>query len=108
MAHISSDHHAGRTWGIKVQTLIVKSTGARFSYSLISAVTSKGHMRFMVTEGGVSSSVFIEFLKRLLIGTKDKIYLIEDNGPSHVSKKHVSSFSPYRRSSSYFICRPIL
>jgi hypothetical protein len=35
--------------------------------SLISAITSKGHMRFMVREtGGVNAEVFIEFLKRLL------------------------------------------
>lgn len=86
-AHIRSDHHAGRTWGVKGQTPVVESTGSRFSFSLISAVTAKGHMRFMVTESGVSSAVFIEFLKRLLVGAKNKIYLIVDNGPSHVSKK---------------------
>ena len=41
----------------------------------------------MVVEGGVNSTVFIEFLKRLLVGAKRKIFLIVDNGPSHVSKK---------------------
>ena len=33
--------------------------------SLISAVTARGHMRFMIKEkGGVNADVFIEFLKR--------------------------------------------
>lgn len=86
-AHIRSDHHAGKTWGIKGNTPIVKSSGARFSFSLISAITSKGHMRFMVKEGGVNSAVFIDFLKRLIAGAKKKIFLILDNGPSHISKK---------------------
>ena len=47
-AHIRSDHHAGRTWGKKGETPIVMATGARHGMSLISAITSKGHMRFMI------------------------------------------------------------
>ena len=85
-AHIRSDHHAGKTWGLKGKTPIVTTTGARFSFSLISAISSRGMMRFMVREGGVNSAVFIEFLKRLMAGAKRKIFLIIDNGPSHISK----------------------
>lgn len=86
-AHIRSDHHSGKTWGIRGETPIVKTTGARFSFSLITAVSARGLMRFMVIEGGVNSAVFIRFLKRLIAGAKRKIFLIVDNGPSHVSKK---------------------
>lgn len=87
-AHIRSDHHAGRTWGKKGETPIVMATGARHGMSLISAITSKGHMRFMVKEsGGVNADVFIEFLKRLLIGAKRRIFLIVDRGPAHRAKK---------------------
>jgi transposase len=87
-AHIRSDHHAGRTWGKKGETPVVLSTGSRHGMSLISAITSKGHMRFMIKEkGGVNSEVFIEFLKRLLAGAKRPIYLIVDRGPAHISKK---------------------
>jgi hypothetical protein len=74
-AHVRSDHHAGRTWGKVGETPIVATgTGARFGFSLISAITSKGHMRFMITEGGVNAGVFIEFLKRLLSGATQKRY----------------------------------
>jgi transposase len=87
-AHMRSDHHAGRTWGKKGETPIVASTGARYRMSLISAVTARGHMRFMVKEkGGVNADVFIEFLKRLMIGVKHKIFLIVDRGPAHVARK---------------------
>jgi transposase len=87
-AHIRSDHHAGRSWGKKGETPIVATTGARHGMSLISAITSKGHMRFMIKEkGGVDSGVFIEFLKRLLVGAKRAIFLIVDRGPAHISKK---------------------
>lgn len=87
-AHMRSDHHAGRTWGKKGETPVVESTGARYRLSLISAITSKGHMRFMIKEkGGVNASVFIEFLKRLLVGAKRTIFLIVDRGPAHRAKK---------------------
>src|ERR1700716_4267984 len=87
-AHMRSDHHSGRSWGKKGETPIVSSTGARYRMSLISAVTSRGHMRFMIKEkGGVNAEVFIEFLRRLMVGTKNKIFLIVDRGPAHVAKK---------------------
>jgi transposase len=87
-AHIRSDHHAGRTWGKKGETPVVATTGARYAMSLISAITSKGRMRFMVKEkGGVNADVFIEFLKRLLVGETRKIFLIVDRGPAHRAKK---------------------
>jgi transposase len=87
-AHMRSDHHAGRTWGKKGETPIVMSTGARYRMSLISAVTSRGHMRFMIKEkGGVNADVFIEFLRRLMVGSKNRIFLIVDRGPAHVARK---------------------
>ena len=56
--------------------------------SLISAITSRGHLRFMIVDkGGVNADVFIEFLKRLLAGAKRTIFLIVDRGPAHVSRK---------------------
>ena len=87
-AHMRSDHHAGRTWGKKGDTPVVLSSGARYRMSLISAVTSRGHMKFMIKEeGGVNADVFIEFLRRLMIGSKNSIFLIVDRGPAHVAKK---------------------
>jgi transposase len=87
-AHIRSDHHSGRTWGKKGETPIVTATGARHGMSLISAITSKGHMRFMIKEKGtVDADVFIEFLKRLVSGAKNKIFLIVDRGSAHRAKK---------------------
>jgi transposase len=87
-AHMRSDHHAGRTWGKRGETPVVLSTGARYRMSLISAVSSRGHMRFMIKEkGGVNADVFIEFIRRLLIGCDNKIFLIVDRGPAHIAKK---------------------
>src|ERR1022692_590817 len=86
-AHIRSDHHAGRTWSKKGETPIVETTGARHGMSLISAISSRGHMRFMIKQqGGVNAAVFIEFLKRLIAGAERTIFLIVDRGPAHIAR----------------------
>ena len=56
--------------------------------SLIPAISSRGHMRFMIKQkGGVNAAVFIEFLKRLMAGAEHEIFLIVDRGPAHIAKK---------------------
>jgi hypothetical protein len=77
--------------------------------SLLSAITSRGHMRFMIVEkGGVNAEVFIEFLKRLIAGAKRKVILIVDRGPAHIAKKKPRRSSRARTEScGCFICRPI-
>ena len=84
-AGIRSDHHVGTTWGIKGTTPIVKTTGARFSVNMISAITSKGKMRFMTYAGKMNASVFCQFLKRLIHNVSTKIFLILDGHPVHRS-----------------------
>jgi transposase len=91
-AHIRSDHHAGRTWGAKGATPIVQATGSRHGMSLMSAVSARGHMRFMIIDkGSVNADVLIEFLKRLIKGARREIFLIVDRGSAHRAKK-VSAF----------------
>jgi transposase len=87
-AHIRSDHHAGKTWGKRGQTPVVTTTGARYGMSLISAITAKGQMRFMIKEkGGVDADTFIDFLKRLVAGATRPIFLIVDRGTAHRARK---------------------
>src|SRR3974390_1602380 len=55
---------------------------------MVSAIPSRGHLRFMIIEkGSVNADVFIEFIKRLLVGAKRKIFLIVDGGSAHRAKK---------------------
>lgn len=85
-AGVRSDQHAGRTWGIKGKTPVVSSTGARFGMNLISAISPRGQMRFMVVTGRVGARETIQFIRRLLYGQKREIFLILDNHPAHKAK----------------------
>ena len=83
---VRSDFHSGTTWAPKGQTPIVRVTGARFSLNMISAISPRGTLRFMVVRGGVGAQVFITFLKRLLAGMDHPIFLIVDGHPAHRAK----------------------
>ena len=95
-AGVRSDCHAGTTWGVKGRTPVVRSTGHRSSVNMISAVSARGRLRFMLAEGRVNGAVFVEFLKRLLHNAKRPVFLILDGGSYHDSrlvKSYVSSWN---------------
>lgn len=83
---VRSDYHTGTTWGRKGSTPVVNSTGARFRFNLISAINNLGQMRFMLTDQNVNNEVYVEFLRRLLVGAKPPIFLVVDGHSVHRSR----------------------
>lgn len=86
-ASVRSDYHSGTTWAPRGKTPSVRTTGARFSVNMISAVSAKGKLRFMLTEGRLTGDVFVGFLKRLLHGAERPIFVITDRHPVHRSAR---------------------
>ena len=83
---LRSDHQAGRSYSPKGKTPVIEGTGQRFGCNVISTVTSRGSLRFMVFKRRFTAKVFIEFLGRLTRSTPGKVYLIVDGHPVHKSK----------------------
>lgn len=77
----------GKTWATRGKRPIVRTTGARFGFNAISAVSAKGELRFSIYEENFDGDVFIDFLNRLLDGVHGKITLIVDGHPVHKRKK---------------------
>jgi len=93
-AGVRSDCHAGTTWGARGKTPVVRSTGQRSSVNMISAVSARGHLRFMVVKGRVNGPVFVAFLQRLMHNAHRPIFLVLDGGSYHrgrVVKEYVAS-----------------
>lgn len=86
-AGVRSDYHAGTTWAPKGQTPVVKSTGARHSVNLVSAVTAQGALRFATYQGRFTAESFIDFCKRLLADSAGPVFLVVDGHPTHRAKK---------------------
>lgn len=83
---LRSDHVAGTSYAPLGQTPIVRATGQRFGCNMISAITNRGHLAFMVFQGKFDASLFVDFMQRLLKQATDKIYLIVDGHPVHRSR----------------------
>ena len=84
---LRSDHQAGTSYGRCGRTPVVKGTGKRFGCNLISTLTNRGTLRFMVFTRRFTASVFIEFLGRLLRSVDRKVFLIMDGHPVHKARK---------------------
>ncbi len=84
-AGIRSDFHSGKTWAVRGKTPVVSTTGARFGCNMISAISARGTMRFMLTEDRITGEVFVDFLKRLIHNWPRPVFLIIDGHPVHKS-----------------------
>lgn len=83
---ISTDDHRGRGYAPQGQTPVVEHPGYRTSASMISAISNRGLVRFMIYRGGMTSGTFVKFLQRLLTNASAKIFLIVDNLTAHHSR----------------------
>lgn len=83
---LRSDHVTGTSYAPVGETPVVRATGQRFGCNMISAITNKGALAFMVFQEKFEASVFVEFLTRLLKQVPGKLYLIVDGHPVHKSR----------------------
>lgn len=82
---LRSDHQAGRSYGRRGQTPVVPGTGQRFRCNMISAITNRGKLLFMVFTQELRAPVFLKFLKRLARQVRRLLFLIVDRHPVHRS-----------------------
>ena len=85
-AGVRSDYHAGTTWGVKGKTPVVLRTGKRKSVNMLSAVSARGELRFMLVQGRVNGAVFAEFLRRLMHNAAQPVFLVLDGHSIHHSR----------------------
>jgi len=80
---LRSDDVRGRSFAPVGQPAVVRVPGRRFGCNVISALTNKGEMSFMVFEGRFQAPTFIEFCERLLKSSRRMVFLIVDGHPVH-------------------------
>ena len=80
---LRSDHAAGRSFSPRGETPVIPGTGKRFACNMVSAITNRGRLLFMVFRKGFTTVVFLEFLKRLERQVNRPLYLIVDGHPVH-------------------------
>lgn len=81
-----SDHQAGKSYAPKGETPVIKKTGQRFSLNMVSAISNKGHIEFMILDGTFNGGIFIDFLTQLIKYKQQKILLVVDGHSAHKTK----------------------
>ena len=81
-----SDHQAGTTWAPKGKNPVIVKTGKRFRLNMISSLTNRGKLEFMLFKEGFTAGIFIDFLRRLIRYNRRKVFIIVDGHPAHKAK----------------------
>jgi transposase len=84
---LKSDQQGGRTYGRRGRTPVIPKTGQRFGFSIISAITNRGTLRFMAFRGRFLTDLFVKFLERLVKDVGRRVYLIVDGHPVHKARR---------------------
>jgi transposase len=82
---LRSDHQTGTSYGRKGQTPVIPGTGKRFRCNVLSTITNRGELAFMVFRGAFNWQVFLRFLRRLLRHAPGLVFLIIDRHPVHLA-----------------------
>ncbi len=84
---LRSDHQSGRSYSKRGRTPVIAGTGQRFGCNMISTITNRGTLRFMVFRKRFTQPVLLAFLRRLLRSVRGKVFLIVDGHPVHHGKR---------------------
>jgi transposase len=84
---IRSRHQSGTSFSPRGKTPVTRATGKYFGCNLVSAITNRGELAFMLYDGYFNVEVFQNFLDRLLRQNAGRrVFLILDNLPVHHAK----------------------
>ncbi len=81
------NHQSEKNYASKKQNSSVMATEKHFDVNMISGISNKGHLQFMLMEKEFNSEVFKIFLIQMIKYSRRKIFFITDNRPSHNTKK---------------------
>jgi transposase len=73
---ISNQPVYGRSFAPKGRTPVLRRPATRRTLSMISAVTNRGTLRFMLYQGALNTALFLTFLQRLVRSARSKVFLI--------------------------------
>ncbi len=76
-----------RGYAPKGKTLVVRTEAQKIKVNMLSAVSKRGKLRFMLYKDNMNSDSLIDFMRRLITDSKKKIFLILDNLHVHHSTK---------------------
>jgi len=84
---LSNHANYGRSFAPRGKTPVLPRPAARVSQSMISSLTNRGTLRFMVYDGALTAATFLVFLRRLVQGAGRKLFVVVDNLRAHRAQR---------------------
>ncbi len=84
---LRSDDQTGHSYGKRGQTPVIPGTGQRFRCNVISTLNNHGTLYFKLFTQNFNGDVMLDFLRRLIGQIPQKVFLIVDKHPVHLSAK---------------------
>lgn len=84
---LCADYQAGYSYSKRGKTPVINDTGTRFRCNLISTLTNRGKLSFKVFGENFNSEVMLDFLRRLIRHSQQKVFMIVDRHPVHLSRR---------------------
>ena len=80
-ASVRTDRHAGTTWASAGHTRSSSRPASARRFSVVSAISPRGKLRFRMQDVRMNAGPFIDFVKTLLGSVDGKIFLIVHTHP---------------------------
>jgi transposase len=93
---LRSDDVRGRSYAPRGDTPVVRPNHRRENVGLISAVTNRGTVRWMVLSRAINTALLIDFMQRLVRDAQRKVFLILDNLRVHHAPSVVAWLDDHR------------
>ena len=84
---LSNQANYGRSFAPRGRTPVLPRPAARVSQSMISSLTNRGTLRFMVYDGALTAAAFLVFLRRLAKGAERKLFVVVDSLRAHRARQ---------------------
>jgi transposase len=88
------------------KTPILRVESKKIRINMLSAVSSKGKLRFVIYKDNMNSDKLIDFMRRLVYDTKRKVFLVLDNLRVHRSKKVATWLEKHKGEIEVFFLPP--
>jgi transposase len=99
---LRSDDGRGRSYAPRGNRPVVRPCHKREKAGLMSAVTNRGSVRWMILKRAMNPALLIEFLRRLVRDAQRKLFFILDNLPAHHAPPVVAWLERHREQIEVF------
>jgi transposase len=103
---VAADHEPGCGYARQGERATMEVPGPHIRVNQISAISNEGKVRFMTYKGSLNATVFLLFLKHLIVGASRKILLIADRLQAHKTPEVMAWVAEHKSQIELFFLPP--